>query len=67
MFSTLDCKALLFFICKSQALIRWNAGFDMGFEWSFYAAIPIAVFAAALLLVERNKPLKEEIRKKLFI
>ena len=63
----LACLAFGLFLPGVETLIRWNAGYGMRFEWSFYAAIPIAVFAAALLLVERNKPLKEEIRKKLFI
>ena len=63
----LACLAFGLFLPGVETLIRWYAGYGMRFEWSFYAAIPIAVFAAALLLVERNKPLKEEIRKKLFI
>lgn len=63
----LACLLVGLFLPGTETLIRWNAGLAMRFEWSFYAAIPIAVFAAALLLVERNKPLKEEIRKKLFI
>ena len=63
----LSCLLVGLFLPGVEWLIRRNAGYGLRFEWSFYAAIPIAVLAAALLLVERNKPLKEEIKKKLFI
>ena len=43
----LACLAFGLFLPGVETLIRWNAGFDMGFEWSFYAAIPIAVAAIA--------------------
>ena len=63
----LACLLVGLFLPGVETLIRWNAGLGMGFEWSFYAAIPIVVLALALLLVERNKPLKAEIKKKLFV
>ncbi len=63
----LACLLVGLFLPGVECLIRLNAGLGIRFEWSFYAAIPVAVLAAALLLVERNKPLKQEIRKKLFI
>lgn len=61
------CLLVGLYLPGIETVIRWYSGLDLRFEWSFYAAVPIAVLAAAMLLVERNKPLKKEIRKKLFI
>ncbi len=63
----LACLLVGLYLPGVESIIRSFGGLDLRFEWSFYAAVPIAVVALALLLVERNKPLKNEIRKKLFI
>ncbi len=55
------------FLLGLELLINLNAGTGVRLNWSFFAAIPLGVIAMMLALLERNKPLKEEIKKHLFI
>lgn len=50
-----------------EQIIRLFTGRPMGFNWSVYASVPLAAIALMLALTERNKPLKQEIRKRLFL
>lgn len=55
------------FLMSLETLLCLQAGQAIVFRWSFYAAIPLAAIALALVVVEKNKPLKQEILKRLFI
>ncbi|MHC1786910.1 MAG: DUF6320 domain-containing protein [Christensenellales bacterium] len=55
------------FLLGLECLLRRHAGLPLGFQWSFFAAIPSGVIALMLVLLQRNEPLKREIRKHLFI
>ena len=55
------------FLLGMEILINLHAGIGFRLNWSFFPAIPLGVIALMLAMLERNKPLKEEIKKHLFI
>ncbi len=55
------------FLIGLELLISWYLHRPFALRWSFYAAIPLGVIALMLVLLERHKPLKQEIKKRLFI
>jgi len=55
------------FLLGLELLINLHAVMGIRLNWSFFAAIPLGVIALMLALLERNTPLKEEIKKHLFI
>lgn len=61
------CLLMGLYLMGLEAIIALNAGRGLTLRWSFYAAIPMMAVALVLIVVERNKPLKQEIIKRLFI
>jgi hypothetical protein len=55
------------FLLGLELLINLHAEIGIRLNWSFFAAIPLGVIALMLALLENNTPLKEEIKKHLFI
>ncbi len=65
--AALICLFCGLFLIGLELLISWYLGLPFALRWSFYAAIPSGVIALMLVLLERHKPLKQEIKKRLFI
>ncbi|NLD53009.1 MAG: zinc ribbon domain-containing protein [Clostridiales bacterium] len=65
--TALICAFCGLFLIGLELLIGWYLNRPFALRWSFYAAIPLGVIALMLLLLDRNKPLKQEIKKRLFI
>lgn len=60
------CLLLGLFLLGLEALTRRYWELPFGFVWSFYATVPTTVLAIMLVVAERNKKLKNEIKKRLF-
>lgn len=63
----LCCAILGIFLLLLEVLISLYAGVPVRLAWSIYATIPLDVIALMMLFVERNKRMKQEIRKRLFL
>jgi len=63
----LCCAILGIFLLLVEVFISLYAGAPIRLGWSIYATIPLDVIALMLLMVERNKRMKQEIRKRLFL
>lgn len=61
------CLLMGLYLIGLELIIALNAGRGFHLRWSFYAAIPMMAIALALAALERHKPLKQEIIKRLFI
>jgi hypothetical protein len=55
------------FLMGMESIIDLSVWGRISLGWSLGAGIPFAVTALTLALIQRNTPLKEEIRKRLFI
>lgn len=60
------CLLLGLYLLGLEALTRRYWELSFGFVWSFYATVPTTVLAMMLVVAERNKKLKNEIKKRLF-
>lgn len=63
----LFCLLLALFLLLLEVLVDLSAQGAVHLGWSVYASIPLVVIAIMMVLLEHNKTLKEEIRKRLFL
>ncbi len=61
------CLLVGLFLLGLEGITRIYREMPLFFKWSFYATIPTTVLAIMLVIAERNKKIKNEIKKRLFI
>lgn len=65
--AALVCLLVGLYMMGTEVILSLYGGQAVQLRWSFYASIPLMAIALVLVTVERNKPLKDEIVKRLFL